>query len=83
MKITTETGSVYEISESGICHKTDKDGKLVDAFKPFVISPVPEHVTTLKEVYELPQGDPVIGERLFLSGLNNWWLSTRVVSVEY
>lgn len=82
MKITTETGSVYDIDSRGVCRKTNKEGKLVDAFKPFYMAPVPDEVTTMAEVYELPQGDPVIGQRMYISGLNNWWLSTAVVSVE-
>lgn len=83
VRITTETGSVYDISDRGICHKMNKDGHCVDAFKPFVIKAVPDTVTTLGEVYELEDSEPVIGQRMFISGLNNWWLSTNVVSVEY
>jgi len=82
MKITTETGSVYDLSDSGICTKTDAEGRRVDAFKPFVVKPVPDHVTTLKEVYELPDDYPVVGQRMYISGLNTWWLTTRVVLVE-
>lgn len=82
MIITTETGSVYNIDDHGICVKTDKDGNRIDAFKPFTMIPVPDGIETLKDVFELPHGDPVIGQRLYLSGLNVWWLTTTVVSVE-
>lgn len=82
MKITTETGSVYNIGEHGICVKTDKHGKQIDAFKPFIIIPVPNDVKILGEVFSLPQGEPVVGQRLYISGLDNWWLTTRVVEVE-
>lgn len=82
MRITTETGSVYNIDDHGICVKTDKDGNRIDAFKPFTMIPVPDGTKTLKDVRELPHGDPIIGQRLYLSGLNVWWLTTNVVSVE-
>lgn len=82
MKITTETGSVYNIDEHGICVKTDKNGNRIDAFKPFIMIPVPDGTKTLKDVLELPHGDPVIGQRIYISGLDNWWLSTAVVKVE-
>jgi hypothetical protein len=54
----------------------------MDAFKAFVIIPVPESVKTVKEVFTLPEGEPVVGKRLYISGLNVWWLTTLVVSVE-
>jgi hypothetical protein len=82
MKITTESGSVYNIDDSGICTKTDKDGNRIDAFKPFIIIPVPDHIKLVKEIYTLPHGKPVVGQRLYLSGLDVWWLTTPVVSVE-
>ena len=81
-KVVTTSGSVYEINESGICVKTDKDGKHVDAFKPLVVIPVPDHIKFGREIYTLPQGEPIIGQRLYLSGLNTWWLTTPVVSIE-
>lgn len=82
LKVTTETGSVYDINESGICLKTDKDGRSVDAFKPFCLKPIPDGVLTMGEVYDLPEGDPVVGQRMYISGLNTWWITTPVVSVE-
>jgi len=83
MVVTTETGSVYDIDEYGICVKKDKDGILVDAFKPYHMAPVPEGITTLGDIYNLPQGEPVIGQRFYISGKDGWWLATRVVSVSY
>ena len=82
MKITTETGSVYDIDDHGYCVKTDKHGKRIDAFKPLVMIPVHNDVRTLKEVFTLPEGEPVVGKRLYISGLYVWWLTTPVVSVE-
>jgi hypothetical protein len=83
VRIKTETGSVYEIDPWGLCRKTDIYGRHVDTFKPFIMKPVPGHVTTLEEIYELPEGDPVIGQRLYLSGLKSWWITTEVVSVKH
>ena len=54
----------------------------MDAFKAFVIIPVPESVKIVKEVFTFPEGKPVVGQRLYISGLNVWWLTTLVVSVE-
>ena len=82
MKITTESGSVYSIDDHGFCVKTDKHGNRIDAFKAFVIIPVPESVKTVKEVFTFPEGKPVVGQRLYISGLDVWWLTTLVVSVE-
>lgn len=82
MKITTESGSVYDIDDYGMCVKTDKHGRRVDMFKPLVVIPVPDEVKIVKEIYTLPQGEPVVGKRLYISGLNTWWLTTPVVSVE-
>ena len=33
MRITTETGSVYEIDERGLCRKYDASGDHIDTFK--------------------------------------------------
>jgi hypothetical protein len=83
IKIVTKTGSVYTINESGICLKTDKDGRSIDAFKPFCMKPIPKDVLTIGDVHALPDGEPVIGQRLYISGLNTWWVTTPVVSVKF
>ena len=59
-----------------------KNGKRIDMFKPLVIIPIPDSVKLVKEIYTLPQGEPIIGQRLYLSGLDTWWFTTPVVSVE-
>jgi hypothetical protein len=82
MRITTETGSVYDLSGSGICVKTNAEGRRVDSFKPFTVKPVPDSVHSWQEVHEIPNGDPVVGQRMYISGLNTWWLTTPVVSIE-
>ena len=81
IKVTTETGSVYNIDEYGFCRKMNGAGELVDTFKPWIMKPIPDHVETLGEIYELPEGEPVIGQRLYLCGRESWWISTRVVSI--
>jgi hypothetical protein len=82
MKITTETGSVYEIDDHGICRKYDKSGECIDSFKVWYMVPVPNEVVSVKEIYDLPKGDPEIGKRLYIGGKDSWWVSTRVVSIE-
>jgi hypothetical protein len=82
MKITTETGSIYNIDDHGICVKTDKDGNRIDSFKPLVMIPVPSTVKTFEEIFSLPHGNPVVDQRLYISGIQVWWLTTRVVEVE-
>jgi hypothetical protein len=82
MKITTETGSVYEINDGRVCHKFNKEGIVIDAFKVFYMRVVPDGVLSMKEVYELPEGDPEVGKRLYLGGKDSWWFSTRVVKIE-
>jgi hypothetical protein len=81
MRITTESGSVYEITDHGVCKKTNREGRAVDAFKLLIMKPVPPGLTSWEELHELPQGDPLVGDRLFLSGLDNWWLTTPVQAV--
>jgi hypothetical protein len=82
VKITTETGSVYNIDDHGICVKTDKDGNRIDSFKPFTLKPVPDSVHSWQEVHEIPNSYPVVGQRMYIGGLNMWWLTTLVVSIE-
>jgi hypothetical protein len=81
MKITTETGSKYLIND-GFCTKIDINGKHVDSFKIWSMKPVPNVDVTLLEVLEMPEGEPKIGERLYVSGKETWWVSTKIVSVE-
>lgn len=82
MKVTTEAGSVYDIDSHGICIKTNAEGRRVGSFKPFIVKPVPVSVRSWWEIHELPDGDPVVGQCMYISGLNTWWLTTPVVSVE-
>lgn len=82
MKIATETGSIYDIDDHGICRKYGKDGELIDSFKVFYKCAVPDEVTTTTELYQLPRSEPEIGKRLYIGGMNDSWISTKVVSIE-
>lgn len=81
MKIHTESGSTYSIVD-GFCVKTDRDGNRVDSFKVWGMKSIPRHDITWEELAEIPQGEPVIGDRLYISGKDVWWVTTRVVEVE-
>lgn len=81
MIITTETGSTYTL-ENGFCVKTNKNGVKVSSFRLWLTKPIPEHVTKMEEIAGLPEGEPAIGQRLYVTGRDEWWVTTRVVSVE-
>jgi len=82
VKIFTEAGSVYDIDDSGICRKY-RDGKLIDSFKAFFIRSVPDSVAEFKDIFELPEDELRPGDRLYVGGLNNWWISTPMVRIEH
>jgi len=81
MKIITETGSQYDIVHS-IVTKKDKHGKRVDSFKLWSMKAIPDTATTLLEVLELPDSEPEIGKKLYVSGKDTWWITTKIVSIE-
>lgn len=84
MKITTETGSVYNI-DRGLCLKSDSSGTLIDSFKVYVMKVIPDWVTTVEEIYDIPNNPsmtPEVGKRLYLGGKDSWWISTRVIEIE-
>lgn len=80
MKITTESGSVYEIKKN-LCRKYSKDGDLIDTFKIFYMKAVPSDISSLAQIYELPTSKPEVGKRLYLGNAHSFWLSTVVVSI--
>ena len=87
MLITTTTGNTYEIDLSSlVCNKRNKAGQTVDTFKAFAIKTVPENVTGFAELHDIPnlnirEESPKVGDRLYVAGLNVWWLSTPIVSI--
>lgn len=82
MRITTESGSVYNIDSRGICIKSNSEGKQIDAFKVIAIKAIGENVSQWSDLAEIPNSSPVVGKRMYISGFNTWWVSTAVVKVE-
>lgn len=85
MVIKTESGAIYTIKD-GLAKKT-RDGVTEDVFKCSVIKPFPEDwqegtPVTYEWIDGLPEGQPVIGRRLYLGGYGNWWITTEIASVE-
>ena len=83
MKITTESGSVYEIDERDIMTKYNAEGRSVDSCKIWEMKAVPKDVKDMKEVWDLPYSEPEIGKLFYVGGKDGWWLSTPVVRIEY
>jgi hypothetical protein len=83
MKITTESGSVYEIDERGIMTKYNAEGRGIDAWKIWQMKAVPTDVRDMKEVWDLPYSEPEIGKLFYVGGKDGWWLSTPVVRIEH
>lgn len=82
MKITTKSGSRYEIDGHGICRKYDSNDSLVDSFKVFVMKSVPTTVTSMGEVWDYPNSNPQVGKLMYIGGLSGYWISTEVMSIE-
>lgn len=82
MKITTRSGSRYEIEGGGVCRKYNSNGTLVDSFKVSYKKAVPTTVTTHGEVWDYPNGEPQVGMLLYIGGMDSSWLSTEVISIE-
>lgn len=88
MKVTTESGASYTLV-NGICTKVDHEGYDCGAFKVWTMKAIDTQLVdgkSMEEVWEViyntPIGEPEVGKRLFLSGRDEWWISTPVVSIE-
>jgi hypothetical protein len=79
MVVTTESGAQYRIVD-GLCKKYDADGVIVDVFKMYSIKALDESVESWEDIHNSPDG-PAVGKRMYVGGLNMWWISTKVVSV--
>lgn len=79
--ITTESGSRYQIAR-GICKKYDVVGNAIDAFKVFALKDVPDSIKEMSEIHALPNSLPTVGNRMYVGGINGWWLSTAIKSIE-
>lgn len=83
MKIRTASGALYEIDDHGICRKYDSDGLHIDSFKVFFKKALPTTVRSLGDVWDYPNGEPEVGKLLYIGGMDSYWISTEVVSIEY
>jgi len=79
MVIVTESGAQYRIVD-GFCKKYDSDGVIVDVFKVYSVKALDEGVESWEDVHNSPDG-PEVGKRMYVSGSDSWWISTKVVSV--
>ena len=80
MKITTTSGATYSISH-GICKKHDANGEVIDVFKVYGIKPFTAPIT-IKEIHDLPDGEPQVGVCMYIWGKDVSWCTTPIVSIE-
>lgn len=80
MVIVTESGSQYRIID-GVCKKYDPEGVMVDVFKVWSMKVIDRSDISWEDLHEAPEGEPVIGKSLYLSGKETWWITTPVKSV--
>ena len=84
MIIKTKSGATYTINnDSGVLQKKDADGYIVSTYKVFMMKAIPLTVSNWDEVYDAPQGKPEVGKLLYTAGMNDHWLSTEVVSIDW
>lgn len=78
MRITTETGSVYTISNDGAWWS--KNGSHRNkVWDKYCIS---DEITRLNEVYTAERLPLTIGLRMYITGKDEWALSTAIVKIE-
>lgn len=82
MKIITKSGSRYEIDDHRICRKYDRDSNHIDTFKVLVMKAVPTTVSSMSEVWDHPNSKPEVGKLMYIGGMDGYWLSTEVASIE-
>ena len=78
MKITTETGSVYTISDDGAWWSKN-GGYRNKVWSNFCIS---DDVTRYGEIFTTERLPLTIGLRMYVAGRDEWALSTAIVSIE-
>lgn len=82
VRITTDSGAIYAI-RGGRCSKTSSRGARYDSFYIFDMKSVPLTFSgNLLDIRELPAAEPKVGDLLFISGRDEWWLSTPIRSIE-
>lgn len=84
MKITTASGATYTINANNLCVKhSARENITYPAFKAFMVKSVPaDFAGTISDIYLLPEKAPTVGDLLFVSGRDEWWLSTPMTKVE-
>ena len=82
MRISTKSGSRYEIDERGIVKKYNSEGVGIDAFKVYAMKAVPMNVQNMQEIWDMPESQPEVGKLLYVGGKDRWWLSTEVVEID-
>ena len=81
-KITTKSGSRYEIDDHGICRKYDSKNSHVDSFKVYILKALPTTVTSMGEVWDYPNGEPEVGKLMYIGGMDGYWITTEVVDIK-
>jgi hypothetical protein len=79
MVITTQSGAKYRIVD-GLCKKYDSDGIIVDVFKVWDMRAVEPGLESWEDLAEC-NSEIQIGKRMYISGKDNWWITTPVVSI--
>lgn len=77
-KITTTSGAVYHITDGGFWSKNDGDYDTI----VFAHGVTQEQLRTCKYFNELEHDEIKVGNHLYISSFDLWWLSTPIVSVE-
>lgn len=85
MKITTKSGTVYDIRD-GHCVRTGSEAGGVPgeyAFKVRTVASVANGVETVAEAQaSAALGNPIeVGKRMYLNGSFGWFISTPIVSI--
>lgn len=81
MKITTSSGAVYSIVRN-FCTKIDKEGKKVDSFRVVRIKSLPDSAGSFEDIYSLEDSSPEVGKRMFICGVNSWWVTTKIAKIQ-
>jgi hypothetical protein len=77
MKITTESGSVYEITPRGYWSKNGNYHQ-----KVWLMYCISNDVRTHSEIFATEKLPLTVGLRLYVAGKNEWALSTAIISIE-
>lgn len=69
---------------NGRCLKTSNTGAKYDSFAIRTVSGLPaDFGGTLLDVFQMESKEPAVGERLFISGKDEWWISTPIISIDF